>query len=126
MISLNGVTLDNDLQWVNPYASPAAAQSMRKTMTGELVVQHTAGPEHREIQLVATRSGNEVIGVFTGTQIIAFKALEQACTEVVFIYETQTITVIVKLNGVKMVPHIARPNQAVTDEYSGVLTLVEV
>lgn len=126
MISLNGVTLDDDLIWEGEYDSPVIAQNLQRTILGVLVVQNLPQVKGRIINLTATGSGNTFSGSFTRSQIEGFKILEQTGTVVEFIYETQTLNVIIQAGGIQVRPLLPRPNQASTDLYIGTITLIEV
>ena len=126
MISLNGVILDNDLIWDGEYDSPVIAQNLQRTILGVLVVQTLPQTKGRIINLTATGSGTNYTGSFTRSQIEGFKLLEQAGTSVSFVYESQTMNVIIQAGGVQVRPLIARPNQVSTDLYIGTVTLIEV
>jgi hypothetical protein len=126
MISLNGVTLDDDLIWDGEFDSPYIAQNLQRTILGILVVQNLPQVKGRIITLTASASGNEYTGHFTRSQIEGIKVLEQTGTVVEFIYESQTMNVIIQAGGVQVRPLIPRPNQASTDLYIGTVTLIEV
>jgi hypothetical protein len=127
MISLNGVTLHNELLWEGEFDDPLISQNIQRTIKGSLIVQNlSVAEEGRIINLTARLSGSSVFGYFTKTQVKGFKLLEKTGATVVFIYESTQLNVIVKAGGVNMRPLIPRPNQQDTDLYTGVLTLIEI
>ena len=126
MISLNGVTLSNDLFWDNSFSEPLISQQHERVVLGVSLLTTMPVVGGRTIVLKAYRNGKNVQGFFTYTQIQAFRVLEQAGQAVQLIYESLTTNVVIKAGGVKVLPHLERPNPASTDEYSGTLTLIEV
>lgn len=126
MISLNGVTLDNDLIWDGEYDSAVISQNLQRTILGVLVVQNLPQVSGRIITLTASGTGTNFSGSFTREQIEGFKLLEQAGSVVTLIYEDQTLSVVIQAGGIQVRPLIPRPNQASTDLYIGTVTLIEV
>lgn len=126
MISLNGETLSEDLIWENEFDNPAISQNTQRTILGNLVIQNLPLSKGRSINLVAVASGNSYEGFFTRTQIIEFKALEQAGSTIVFHYEGTDYDVKIQAGGVQVAPLQPRPNHEDTDLYSGQIILIEV
>lgn len=126
MISLNGVTLSEDLLWTNEFDYRAISQQDDTTVLGRRIISTLPIQGGREIILSSVRSGNRFTGYYTRTQIQEIKSLEKNGTTVVFIYESQTFNVIIKSGSVKVTPIIARPNQEDEDWYTGSITLLEV
>lgn len=126
MIKLNAIELDKDLVWVDEFDTPAIVQGVQCTYLGGLVIQKGGVIKGRLITLAAVSSGNAYTGSFTRTQILAFKELEAAGSEVTFEYGDEVLTVLVSAGGVQVAPLIPRPNQELTDLYTGTLILIEV
>ncbi len=126
MITLNGETLSEDLIWDNEFGNPSISQNVQRTILGNLVIQSLPLSGGRTINLVAVASGNAYEGFFTRTQIVAFKAIEQAGSTVVFHYEGTDYDVKIQAGGVQVTPLQPRPNQDDGDLYSGTLTLIEM
>jgi len=126
MISLDGVTLDNDLLWVNEFDTPVISQNILRTILGNTVIQSMPLIKGRYISLVASNTGGTYSGSFTREQIIAFRELEKNTNSVVLVYETETFNVIVPSGGIQVTPLIPRPNQENKDLYTGTLTLIEI
>jgi len=126
MISLNGVELDNDLIWEGEFNSQVISQNIQRTIAGTLILQALPQEKGRIINLTATETGSNFSGSFTRTQIQAFKVLEKLGSVVTFIYEDQTMNVVVQAGGVQVTPLISRPNQKSSDLYTGTITLIEV
>ena len=126
MISLNGVTLSEDLIWENEFDNPAISQNTQRSILGNLIIQQLPLSKGRILNLVAVASGDSYFGFFTRTQVIAFKALEQVGATIVFHYEGTDYDVKIQSGGVQVSPLQPRPNHAVTDLYSGILILIEV
>jgi hypothetical protein len=125
-ISLNSVTLDNDLFWEEEFSYPASAQNILRTVLGNSIIQTMPLVDGQDIILIARRSGNTYTGHFTRTQIEGFKILEASATPVEFVYDTEVHEVIVKSGGVQMEPLIPYTEKNATDKYTGTLTLVKV
>jgi hypothetical protein len=125
-ISLNSVTLDNDLFWEEEFSYPASAQNILRTVLGNSIIQTMPLVDGQDIVLIARRSGNTYTGHFTREQIEGFKILEASATPVEFVYDTEVHQVIVKSGGVQMEPLIPYTEKNATDKYTGTLTLVKV
>jgi hypothetical protein len=125
-ISLNSVTLDNDLFWEEEFSYPAAAQNILRTVLGNSIIQTMPLVDGQDIVLIARRSGNIYTGHFTREQIEGFKILEASATPVEFVYDTEVHEVIVKSGGVQMEPLIPYTEKNATDKYTGTLTLIKV
>jgi len=126
MITLNGVTLSEDLLWENEFDNPTISQNIKRTLLGVQIVQNMPLVGGRVINLSAIASGSEYSGFFTRSQIQEFKNLEEAGMSVVFHYEGQEFNVVVQAEGVQVQSLIPRPNHDTTDLYSGTLILIEV
>jgi len=126
MISLNGVTLSEDLIWENEFDNPAISQNIQRTLLGSLVIQSMPLVNGRSINLVAVSDGTSYFGFFTREQVIEFKRIEQSGSTVVFHYEGTNYNVKIRSSGVQVSPLIARPNQVDSDLYIGTLNLIEV
>ena len=126
MISINGVTLSQDLYWDNEFTTPLISQQEERTILGNSILITAPLSGGRDIRLKAYRSGTMVQGYFTYEQIQQFRVLEQTGQQVEFIYESTTLNVVIKAGGVGVIPHIERPNPDATDNFSGTLILKEV
>lgn len=126
MISLNGVTLSEDLLWSNEFDTPAISQNIQRTILGVQIIQNMPIVGGRVVNLVAVVNGSEYFGFFTRSQIQEFKLLEQSGSSVVFHYEGQEFNVVIQTGGVQVQPLLPRPNQDTADLYSGTLILIEV
>jgi hypothetical protein len=125
-ISLNGVTLDDDLYWEEEYSNTAAAQKILRTVLGNIIIQTMPIISGQVIYLVAKREGEGYVGFFTRAQIEGFKALEASALPVTFVFGSETHTVIVKAGGVQMEPLFSFITKSSSDKYIGVLTLIKV
>lgn len=127
MITLNGVTLNDSLVWVDEFDAPTINHNQKRVIHGNLIVQTMPLPSKKPtITLIAKTSGSSFIGSFTREQIVGFKLLEQNKTVVAFVYDSFTAQVIIKAGSVSMKPIFARPSRSNSDLYTGTLTLVEV
>ncbi len=57
MISLNGVTLSEDLLWENEFDTPAISENIQRTLLGVQIVQHMPLVGGRIIKLAAIANG---------------------------------------------------------------------
>jgi hypothetical protein len=126
MISLNGVTLSEDLLWENEFDNPGISQNTKRTLLGNLVIQNMPLSAGRVINLTAVSEGNSYSGFFTREQVIEFKRLEELGASMIFHYEGTDYNVTIMAGGVQVSPIQPRPNQDTTDLYSGVLILIEL
>lgn len=126
MITLNGVTLSEDLLWDGEFDNPVISQNVQRTLLGVQIIQNMPIVGGRIVSLVAISNGSEYQGFYTRSQIQEFKALEEAGTPIVFHYEGQEFNVVIQAGGIQVQPLIPRPNQDVADLYSGTLILIEV
>lgn len=125
-ISLNGVSLHDDLFWDQDLNYPAAAQNVLYTVLGSIVVQTTPLAGGEEIYLTATRNGEQFTGWFTRDQIDAIKILEKEGTVVEFIYGTVTQNVIVKSGGIDVTRLLPSSDLSSDDKYTGTITLIKI
>ncbi len=125
-ISLNGVTLDDDLYWEDEHSYPASAQNLLRTVLGNTIIQTMPLVDGHDIVLVAKKEGEGYVGFFTRTQIDGFKILEANGTPVSFVFGSETHQVIVKSGGVKMEPLFSYSSKSSTDKFIGGITLVKV
>ena len=125
-ISIGTVVLSNDLCWLNEFDYPAVAQSAREKLDGTIYVQNHPMLRKSEIKLGSDTVGGGISGYFTRTQVLALKEYERTQSQVTFTYESRTMTIVIKSNGIDVKPIIRRPNQATTDWYTGTVTMIEV
>ena len=125
-ISIGAVTLSNDLCWLNEFSYAAVGQSVRRLIGGGLWVQSNSSLQRDEIILGSQTSSAGFSGFFTRSQITSLKAYEKAQSPVTFVYESTSLTVIIKANGIDVEPVIRRPNQGSDDWYTGTITMIEV
>lgn len=125
MISLGGVTLHSSLIWDSPLSSPNQAYSRRVTLLGKVVLQHSPSPKQLiSLTTISTTGGS--IGIFTKDQLDQLRVFEEAMTTIVFIYDSETLNVVIQPGSIQMEPLIARPNPAGSDYYTGSIQLIEV
>lgn len=125
-ITLNSIALSEDLIWSNEFDYEDITQTIERTVGGSLIISNFAKNEGREIVLEAVNNGNTFTGYFTRLQVKNFKVLEKEATTVVFEYNGQVFSVIVKSGGVAVTPLMPRPDHEDTDYYTGTLTLLTV
>ena len=124
-ISLGGVTLHRSLIWDSPLASPNQVYSRRVTLLGKVVLQHSPSPKQLiSLTTVSTTGGS--IGIFTKDQLDQLRVFEEAMTTIIFIYESQTLNVVIQPGGINVEPLVSRPSPASTDYYTGAIQLIEV
>lgn len=125
-ISLDGVSLQKELILEQDLNYPAAAQTVKYTILGSIIIQSSPLSGGEEYYLTALREGNNFTGWFTREQIESFKILEAQSTIVEFIYGTRTFNVIIKSGGVNVVPLIPSSDISSSDKYTGTITLIRV
>lgn len=83
-IVLGGVTLSEDLQWIDEFGdgSDLVAHDERVTITGALVVQASAQQAGRKMTLQGRLEGNVGFGAATRAQIVALRGLAAVAGEV--------------------------------------------
>jgi len=124
-ISLGGVALNRNLIWEEPYGSPSQAYSRRVTLLGKVILQHSP-ISGRLIALSTISTSNGTIGHFVKSQLDQLRVFEQAMTTITFIYEAESISVVIAPGGINVTPIAPRPNPANTDYYTGSVNLIEV
>jgi len=124
-ISLGGVTLCKDLIWEAPMGHPNRAYSRRVTLLGKIIVQHSP-ISGREISLTTVSTANGSIGYYLKSQLDELRVFEKAVTEIPFIYESESLQVIIAPGGIDVTPLVPRPGPASTDYYTGSVQLIEI
>lgn len=125
MISASVIVLSDDLIWENEFDSPVTAQQVKVTLGGHTIVSSSPLIAGEEINLTARSSGSEISGYYTREQIIQLKVLERTQETFELVYGNQTFeSVLVKAGGVLVSPAIPRPDQDVSDWYSGTVTFI--
>jgi hypothetical protein len=125
-ISLNSVTLDDDLYWDEEYSYASSAQSVLHTILGNVIVQTTPLSGGYEIVLSTKNEEGGYVGHFTRAQIEGFKSLEQSGTLVDFVFDSETHQVIVKSGGIQMEPLFPYTTKSASDKFIGSLVLLKV
>jgi hypothetical protein len=124
-VSLGTITLDDNLRLDGVFTQPALAGSARPTLGG-ICIQSVAITGGKVLQLVATRDGNSVKGLFTGTQLAGLAALRDAGAPVALVHHLGTFQVWIPPDGISVEQVFDFANPAATDWYVGTLTLITV
>lgn len=124
MISINGVTLSNDLILDGEFDEAEVSLSVTHTLGGRPVFDAMALEGGLTYTLSATGDGGRYSGYFTRAQVVELQALRTSAATVVFIHESKTLSI--KVLDVKVRPNVARPNQVDADEYVGSVTIITV
>jgi len=124
-ISLGGVSLHDNLIWDNRNSYPLNAFSRRVTVQGRVILQHSS-VDGREIVLSTVSVSGGTIGYFTFAQLEAIRGFENNVSVVSFVYETESMNVIVEPGGINVDPVIPRPTYGATDWFLGSIKLIEV
>ena len=124
-IALGGVTLHDNLIWDNRDSYPLNAFSRRVTIQGRVVLQHSS-VDGREIVLSTVSTSGGTIGYFTYAQLELIRGFENNVSVVSFVYETETMNVIIEPGGINVEPVIPRPVYGSTDWFLGSIKLIEV
>ena len=72
MMQLDAITLPDDLQWMNEFETPQSAQSLHRSLGGQLITQHASLLYGRQIHL---RGGGDG-GWITRATALAIRALQ--------------------------------------------------
>lgn len=124
MISINGITLSDDLVWPNEFNESNSIVSKQYTLGG-MPVFETLGLESGQIiELIARKNGNEFSGYFTRSQLQQLQDLKKSSQIVEFIYGSQSFQVIVTSIDVFLV--FERPDPLLDSEYTGTIILTKV
>lgn len=125
MISLGGITLNDNLIWENRFTYPRNSFSRRPTLRGRIIVQYSP-VDGRLISLSTISVGiSGTIGYFTKTQIDSIREFENNMNVVPFVYESDSLTVIVQPGGLEIEAAIPRPNHSAGDWFMGTIHLIE-
>jgi hypothetical protein len=126
MISLNEVTLSDDILWINKYSEPSAILSAQRSISGNSIIQTAQFNGGITITVGSVSIDTGYSGWFTKLQVEAFKALETSGQIVTFIYESYQFQVIVVPGSINMEPLIPRPNSVDTDNFVGSISLITI
>lgn len=124
-ITLGGVTLHDNLIWDNRNSYPLNSSSRRVTVQGRVILQHSS-VDGREIVLSTVSTSSGTIGYFTFAHLKSIRGFENNVSVVPFVYETETMNVIVEPGGINVEPVIPRPTYGVSDWFLGSIKLIEV
>jgi hypothetical protein len=92
---------------------------------GKVILQHSP-ISGRLIALSTVSTSNGTIGHFVKSQLDQLRVFEQAMIVITFIYESESISVVIAPGGISVTPIVPRPNPANTDYYTGSINLIEV
>lgn len=124
-ISLGGVSLCNTLIWVDSYAHSNLSYSRRITLLGKVILQSSPNPKKViSLETVSTSGGS--IGYFTKDQLDQLAVFEEAMTQIVFIYNAESLNVVIQPGGIGVSPVAPRNSPDNTDYYTGAITLIEI
>ena len=124
-ITLGGVTLNDTLVWENKDSYPRNAYSRRTTLQGRVIIQ-SSSIDGRLITLRTIDVAAGTIGYFTKAQIDSIRTFENNMSTISFVYESETINVVVQPGGINVEAMIPRPNHDATDLFTGSINLIEV
>ena len=124
-ISLGGVTLNNNLIWDNRDSCPLNAFSRRVTISGRVVLQHSS-IDGREIILTTVSTSGGTIGYFEYSQLESIRSFENNMSVISFVYETETLNVIVEPGGINVEPVVSSPIYSSGAWFLGSIKLIEV
>ncbi len=114
-----------DLIWEAPMGYPQQAYSRRVTLLGKIVIQHSP-ISGREIALTTVSTTGGSIGYFLKSQLDSLRVFEKSVTTIPFIYEAESLYVIIAPGGIDVTPLVPRPGPASTDYYTGSIQLIEI
>ncbi len=125
IVSLGGISLDDNLYLDGILNDSDFAMSVRPTLGGGVVVQIGAHEGGRELALVATQDGDEINGHFTLNQLQQIKVLAKAAQPVPLVHHGATYTVLI---GPKpdVTPVMGHVDPAGEDLYIGTISMIGV
>ena len=124
-ITLGGVTLNNNLIWENKDSYPLNAFSRRVTVQGRVVLQHSS-VDGREIILSTIATSGGTIGYFEYSQIQTIRDFENNMSVISFVYESETLNVIVEPGGINVEPIVPSPVYIADSWFLGSIKLIEI
>jgi hypothetical protein len=124
-VSLGSVLLNDNLRLLGVHNQPSLAGSARSTMGG-ICIQTMTMSGGKTLQLVATRDGDKIRGVFTGTQLIALAAIRDAGASVTLVHHLGTFQVWLPPEGISVEQVFDYADPGATCWYVGTITLITV
>lgn len=124
-ISLGGVVLNENLIWDNRDSYPLNSFSRRVTISGRVILQHSS-VDGREIILTTVPATSGTIGYWTYEQLETIRGWENNMSVVSFVYESETLNVVIEPGGINVTPVVVRPNYSAADWFLGLVKLIEV
>lgn len=122
--TLNGESLDDNIVWLNRFASPRRATSSIVTIDGVVIDMNSPISDNRIIELgTASGANGGFYGLFTAEQLIAIEELEKTGEEVEFWYGTEGFIVTVIPGGKSVQPLIVKDGLGYNDSYIGSIKL---
>lgn len=124
-ITLGGITLNDTLLWENKLSYAKSGYSRRVTLQGRVIMQ-SSPINTRLITLTTMNVSGGTIGYFTFEQIEAIRDFENALSVISFVYESDTMTVMIQPGGINVEAVVPRPNHSADDWFLGSINLIEV
>lgn len=126
MIRLNGIELNNNLQWAERFTVQSVAQSVRRTLAGNMVIYAGQLNKGENITLV----GSEDYGWLTKTQVEAIRAIAQIPMVIYTLeFDGQFYQVVFRHHeapAIEFRPLVHRETHENTDYFIGTIKLMTV
>ena len=118
-ITLNSITLPNEMTWEDEFADSSRQESDVRTLSGDLIRQTGVKDGGRSIHLIG--------GWITRTTVLALKALQDTgATATLTLHDSRTFTVyFADASALSVTPVINYHTPASTDYYTLELRLIE-
>jgi len=124
-VSLGGIVLDEGLRLLGVHDQSGMAGVARPTIGG-ICIQSTPMSGGKILQLIATRNGSSIRGLFTGAHLTSLAALRDAGAPVELIHHLGTFTVWIPPDGITSEQVAEYSDPGPTDWYVGTITLITV
>lgn len=125
-ITLDAITLPNDLEWVDEFGFSYIQQSYKVTLGGQIVVEERELVNGRPITL----AGSDRYGVITRSALESLYAKVNTIADVMLLtlHDSRSFSVMWRREGqpIVAIPIDVNPNPQATDLYQITLNLIEV
>ena len=125
-IMLGSVSLNDHVSWRGRWNEPTVPGSELVTLGGRVYVQRDIASNASEIVLEAIEENNVRKGYFTQSQLEGIRAYRDAGTVVTLSYHGESISVVVKNDGIQVEKVLWKSTFDTSEKYLGSITLMRV